>query len=639
MIDKFSQKISSALPKLSNLYKPALNFVKSVAVASVAVTVLLVGARQIGMLEPLELAAFDQMLRWRKDEGPDPRLLIVRITEGDIQRLKEWPISDRKVTHLLQNLERLEPRVIGLDLLRDVPLGDGRAELTKVLQKSKRIVGVCLLSDGTAEQPGSPPAPGLANSQVGFADLVVDPGGVLRRTAFFIKPPEPPGVEKHLCNNSSVPFLSSFGFQIVNLYLQQQGIKPGTSPQGNLMLGSTVINPLEKDSGGYKNANVGGYQLLINYRSARNVAQFANFADVLEGKIDPKLVKDRIVLIGYATDTVKDAFYTPYSAGKQNDQSMPGIVAHAQIVSQLLSAVLDGRPLFWFWPEWLEVLWIWGWSMVGAVLAWGIQQPLRFGLAGGALLGVSLGMGFGIFILGGWVPVVTPAIALMVTAGSVVLGDRFNKGGYGKVITDKVKQVFKIEIDQSKKEQQVAEITESEFFRELQQKKSELKTRKKEVSETGVSPTPAPETAESEAEDYFAQLQQKAKQQRRKVSEVSEESVSAEAIAPPENNHPIAEAIAHPENNHPTADAIAHPENNSPTAENPPDDGFADLAAKAKQMKRRRTQLEAENSNLTQGNPPDEGFADLAAKAKQMKRRRSPEKLEEVATEKKDEES
>ncbi|HLO51322.1 MAG TPA: CHASE2 domain-containing protein [Kamptonema sp.] len=584
MIAKFSQKISSVLPKLSNLYKPALTFAKSAAIASLAVTSLLIGARQLGMLEPLELGAFDQMLRWRTDEGPDSRLLIVRITEGDIQRLKEWPISDRKVTQLLKNLERLEPRVIGLDLLRDVPLGEGRAELTKLLKNSKRIVGVCLLSDGTPEQPGSPPAPGLAKDQVGFADLVVDPGGVLRRTAFFIKPLEPSGVEKHLCNNSSVPFLESFGFQIANRYLEQQGIKSGTSPQGKLMLGSTVFSSLEKNSGGYKNANVGGYQLLINYRSARKVAQFANFADVLEGKIDPKLVKDRIVLIGYATDTVKDAFYTPYSAGKQNDQSMPGIVVHAQIVSQILSAVLDRRPLFWFWPEWGAVLWIWGWSMVGAAIAWSIQQPLRFGIAAAAMMGVSLGIGFGFFMFGGWIPVATPAIALMATASSVVLADRFNKGGYGKVITDKVKQVFKIEIDQSKKEQQVAEITESEFFRELQQKKSELKGRKQEVPQTDVSPNQKSETAQSEPEDYFTQLQQKAKQQRVKVSEVSEESANVEAIADSASN------------------------NNVPPAENPPDEAFSDLAAKAKQMKRRRAAEKIEAAapeNVTEKKDPE----------------------------------
>lgn len=572
MIGKFAEKISSALSKPSNLHKSALAFAKSAALTSVVVTSLLIGARQIGILEPLELGAFDQMVRWRPDEGPDPRLLIVRITEGDIQKLKEWPISDHKVAEVLQNLERLEPRVIGLDLLRDVPLGEGRAKLTQILQNSKHIISVCLLSDGTVEQPGSPPAPGLKNDQVGFADLVVDSGGVLRRTAFFIQPPEPPGVDKHLCNDSSIPFLVSFGFQIANLYLQQQSIKSGTSPDGKLMLGSTVFTSLDKNSGGYKNANVGGYQLLINYRSPRNVAQYVNFIDVLENKIDPKLVKNRIVLIGYATDTVKDAFYTPYSAGKQNDQSMPGIVAHAQIVSQILSAVLDRRPLFWFWSESGEILWIWGWSMAGAALAWSIQQPLRFGLAGGGMLAVSLGIGFGIFLLGGWVPVATPAIALIASAGSVVLADRFNKGGYGKVITDKVKQVFKIEIDHSKKEQEVAEITDSDFFKELQQKRTDLKSRKRESSPSDVPQPQESETTDSQSEEYFTQLQGMAKQQRVKITQVSEESVSE---------------VAH-------AEQVAN--NHHPVAETPADEGFSDLVAQAKQMKKPRSSEKFEDS-------------------------------------------
>jgi len=569
MIGKFAEKISSALPKLSNLQKLALNFAKSAALTSIAVTSLLIGARQVSILEPLELGAFDQMVRWRPDEGPDPRLLIVRITEGDIQKLKEWPISDHKVAQILENLERLKPRVIGLDLLRDVPLGKGRTELIKLLNNSKDIISVCLLSDGTIEQPGSPPAAGLTKEQVGFADLVVDSGGVLRRTAFFIQPLEPPGVEKHLCNDSSVPFLTSFGFQIAHLYLKKQGIESGQSPEGNLMLGSTMFTALKKNSGGYKDINVGGYQLLINYRSPRNVAQYVNFIDVLENKIDPKLVKDRIVLIGYATDTVKDAFYTPYSGGNQKDQSMPGIVVHGQIISQILSAVLDKRPLFWFWSESTEILWIWGWSILGATLAWKIQQPLRFGLAGGGILAVSLGLSFGIFMLGGWVPVVTPAIALIVSAGSVVLADRFNKGGYGKVITDKVKQVFKIEIDQSKKEQEVAEIIDSEFFKELQQKKIELKGRKRESSPEKIPQLPESETesqtTESQTEDYFAQLGQKAKQQKAQGTQKNEEIATSDAIASPSTNH------------------------SDPAAETSGEEGFSDLIAKAKQMKKSRS--------------------------------------------------
>ncbi len=36
----------------------------------------------MGWLQPLELAAFDQMVRLDPEEEPDPRLPIVEITEG-----------------------------------------------------------------------------------------------------------------------------------------------------------------------------------------------------------------------------------------------------------------------------------------------------------------------------------------------------------------------------------------------------------------------------------------------------------------------------------------------------------------------------------------------------------------------------
>lgn len=545
MIGKFAEKISSALPKLSNLQKSALAFAKSVALTSVAVTSLLMGARQIGILEPLELGAFDQMVRWRPDEGPDPRLLVVGITEGDIQRLKEWPISDRKITEVLQKLEEQEPIAIGLDVLRDVPLGEGRPELTKYLQNTTRLIGVCKASDPTGDNPGSPPPTGLSKNQVGFADFGVDSGGVLRRALLFMKPPalndKNLSTEVHLCNDTSNT-LFSFALLLALSYLQTKQITPELTPDQSLKIGSTVIRKLQANDGGYKNIDDRGYQLLINYRSARNIAKLVNLTDVIENKIDPSFVKDKIVLIGYTSDTVKDYFYTPYSGSKQNDLAMPGVVAHAQVVSQILSAVLDKRPLFWFWSESGEILWIWGWSIVGGILAWKIQQPLRFGLAAGAMLAISLGLGFGIFILGGWIPVATPAIALLASAGSVVLADRFNKGGYGKVISDKVKQVFKIEIDQSKKEQEVAEIIDSEFFKELQQKKNDLKSRKRESS-----PNPAPQPQESE-----------------------NIATSDTNLSPGTNN-------------------------SNPEPETSAEEGFKDLIAKAKQMKKSRTTEKAED--------------------------------------------
>jgi adenylate cyclase len=511
-------------------------------------------------------------VRWRPEEQPDSRLLVVGITEGDIQKLNQWPISDRKIAEILQKLEKMQPAVIGLDVLRDVPLGDGREELTKVLQKSDRIIGVCLVTDGSRDNPGSPPPPGMPENRVGFADFGIDPGGILRRSLLFMKPPRIEGkssVDKHLCNDDS-QVLASFNLQLALRYLQGQKIYPHLAPDQSLWLGKTKLKRLESNDGGYTNADARGYQILINYRSRLKVANQVRITDVLEGKVDPHLVKDKIVLIGYTSETVKDVFYTPYSGRQQNNQYMPGIVAHAQVVSQILSAVLDNRPMFWFWPEWAEILWISGWSIVGGTLASRIAHPAKLGGTFAAMLSGCCAIGFGIFLLGGWVPVAAPALALILAASSIVSADRFNKAGYGKAIRDRVKQVFKIEIDQAKKAQQVAEITESDFFKELQQKKDKLRISKQETSEKAPSEpqkitagVPELPKAESQTDEYLAQLEEKAKQQKQRVAVPELESSSKTGVAP-------------------DAGGAAS------SAETKPDDEFSHLQAKAKQMRQRR---------------------------------------------------
>lgn len=570
-MSKISNKIRSAAAQLSQMYKPSLALAKSVLIASAAVTLSLMGARQLGILEPLELSAYDQMVRWRPEEQPDSRLLVVGITEADIQKLKQWPISDRKIAEILQKIDQMQPAVIGLDVLRDVPLGDGREELTKVLQKSDRMIGVCLVTDGSPDNPGSPPAPGLPENRVGFADFGVDPGGILRRALLFMKPPTIEGnssAQKHLCNNNS-QVLYSFNLQLALRYLQGQKISPQLAPDQSLWLGKTQLKQLASNDGGYTNIDVRGYQILINYRSKQQVANQVRITDVLEGKVDQKLVKDKIVLIGYTTETVKDLFYTPYSGRQQKNQFMPGIVAHAQVVSQILSAVLDNRPMFWFWPEWAEILWISGWSIVGGTLASRMAHPAKLTVTFAAMLSGCCAIGFGIFLLGGWVPVAAPALALILTGGSIVSAERFNKAGYGKAISDRVKQVFKIEIDQAKKEQQVAEITESDFFKELQQKKNKLRISKQETSEKAPSEpqeitasTPELPKVESQTDEYLAQLQEKAKQHKQGAA-VTESESGSKTVA---------------------SDAGS----GASSAETKHDDEFSDLQTKAKQMRQRR---------------------------------------------------
>ena len=572
-MSKISDKIRSAATQVSQMYKPSLAFAKSVLIASAAVTLSLMGARQLGILEPIELSVYDQMVRWRPEEQPDSRLLVVGITEADIQKLNQWPISDRKIAEILQKLEKMQPALIGLDVLRDVTLGDGRKELTKVLQKNDRIIGVCLVTDGSPDNPGSPPPPGMPENRVGFADFGVDPGGILRRSLLFMKPPTIEGnssVDKHLCNDNS-QVLYSFNLKLALHYLQGQKIYPKLDESDqSLWLGKTKLKRLQSNDGGYTNVDARGYQILINYRSRLQVANQVRITDVLEGKVNPHLVKDKIVLIGYTTETVKDLFYTPYSGQKQKNQFMPGIVAHAQVVSQILSTVLDNRPMFWFWPEWAEILWISGWSIVGGTLASRIAHPAKLGGTFAAMLSGCCAISFGIFLLGGWVPVAAPALALILTGTSIVSADRFNKAGYGKAIRERVKQVFKIEIDQAKKDQQVAEITESDFFKELQQKKDKLRISKQETSEKAPSEAqeitarvPELPKPESQTDEYLAQLQEKAKQQKQRVAVTEGESSSKTGVAPDAGG-------------------------GASSAETKPDDEFSHLQAKAKQMRQRR---------------------------------------------------
>jgi adenylate cyclase len=571
-MSKISNKIRSAAAQVSQMYKPSLAFAKSVLIASAAVTLSLMGVRQLGILEPIELSVYDQMVRWRPEEQPDSRLLVVGITEADIQKLKEWPISDRKIAEILQKLEKMQPAVIGLDVLRDVPLGDGREELTRVLQKSDRIIGVCLVTDGSPDNPGSPPPPGMPENRVGFADFDIDPGGILRRSLLFMKPPTMEGnssVDRHLCNDDS-QVLASFHLQLALRYLQGQKIYPHIARDKSLWLGKTQLKQLKSNDGGYTNVDARGYQILINYRSRRQVANQVRITDVLEGKVDPHLVKDKIVLIGYTTETVKDVFYTPYSGRLQNKQFMPGIVAHAQVVSQILSTVLDNRPMFWFWSEWAEILWISGWSIVGGTLASRIAHPAKLGGTFAAMLSGCGAIGFGIFLLGGWVPVAAPTLALILAGASIVSADRFNKAGYGKAIRDRVKQVFKIEIDQTKKDQQVAEIIQSDFFIELQQKKDKLRISKQETSEKAASEpqeitarVPELPKPESQTDEYLAKLEEKAKQQKQHVAVTGLESSSKTGVAPDAGG-------------------------GASSAETKPDDEFSHLQAKAKQMRQRR---------------------------------------------------
>jgi diguanylate cyclase (GGDEF)-like protein len=384
---------------------------------SFAVTAFLLALRQVGGLQAVELFAFDRLVMMQADRGADPRLLVVEVTEADIRRQREWPMSDQTLANLLNQLQMGNPKAIGIDIYRDIPQGDGQQALSAALQKPNVIAITGL---GMSEDDSIPPPPGMKPEQVGFNDFVIDPDGILRRSLLFasIEDDEP---------------LYSFALQLTLQYLGRQTAEPEaqfSADETALRIGTTEFLPLSPYSGGYDNINAAGYQLLLDYRSADSVARTVTLTEALEGKIKPEWIKDKIVLVGVTAPSMKDFFYTPYSAEKHEEHVMPGVVVHAQIVSQLLGNVLDGQPTFWYWPQGAEIAWIWGWAMAGGWVVWRMKRSALLGvtlLAGLASIG---GVCVLIFGLSGWIPMVTPALGLLLSSGALITYQVFYKSFY-----------------------------------------------------------------------------------------------------------------------------------------------------------------------------------------------------------------
>lgn len=373
------------------------------AITCIVVTGTILGVRHLGWLQPLELKAFDLMVQLRPDPGADPRLLVVTITEQDINTFKKWPISDRVLAKAIAEIARLEPTVIGLDIIRDIPYEPGNAELTAQL-KNPKVIPITFI--GNSEYDRAPPPPNIPKTRIGFSDLVLDPDGTVRRQLMFIPDEE------------STP--TSFSMQLAFNYLTSKKIETKVTENKELQLGNTVFPLLQSKSGGYQTINSQGYQIMLNYRSPKNVAKTVTLSQVLEGTLDPKLVKGKIVFIGITARTVRDIFSTPYSASFSERSLMPGVLIHATATSQILSAVLDGKKLFWFWDEWQEMLWIAVWGAVGGCLAWRLENTLNFMVSAIALGGILWGFTFFLFTQQGWISLIAPALAFAIVLGVII---------------------------------------------------------------------------------------------------------------------------------------------------------------------------------------------------------------------------
>jgi len=378
-----------------------------IVVASTLASTVVIGIRQMGWLQPLELGAYDRLMQLRPMPGPDPRLLVVAVTEADIQRYRSLSLPDQLYAQALQKLLKHQPRAIGLDIYRDFPVPPGHEALNRLWLSSDRLFAVTKLGNATHATIRPPAA--LSTDQVGFNDVTVDAGGIVRRSLLFL--PDDQG-------NT----LYSFSLRLALRYLADEGIEPrGSDADPHVMqLGKSIFTPLQPNDGGYVGADTAGYQVMLNYRGDQRAVTWVPLEDVLTERVAPELIRDRVVLIGNIAESGKDFFYTPFSSGLRDNQRMAGVFIHAQMVGQFIDAGLGDRAVIWFWPDSIENVWIVLWALIGGILAWRVRHPLALATAVAAALLLLLLTCYGLFLKLGWVPLVPPALTLLLSSGGVV---------------------------------------------------------------------------------------------------------------------------------------------------------------------------------------------------------------------------
>ncbi|WP_206044055.1 CHASE2 domain-containing protein, partial [Geitlerinema sp. P-1104] len=391
----------------------------TVLVASMLVTSLVMGGRSLGWLEQSELNAYDHLLRSRPAETMDERLLLVEITDEDIesQPVSERgnaSLSDRTLEDLLETLQRYEPNVIGLRLRRDQ---EAETEQLASLLQSPNFFAICRheVHDtvNSNERPifraGYPPPPETPEAQVGFLNTPRVRDDKNRRHYFaFLSPFQ------------DCPTQYSWDFMLASHYLLNHGIEIElTNKKQKQYFGNRAFRVLQKPSAAYQNLKDSGYQIMLNYRVNSSPFRHLSVAEILSGNFDPSWIQDKIILIGTnaPNEHKNNDVPTPYSPQRR----VSSLEVRGHMVSQIISAALDNRPIIWWWSNPVEVLWVLLWSIIGGLLSLRWHSPLQLG----GLISLSLALLYGIcwilFLQGGWIPLIPPALALMVSSFTIVV--------------------------------------------------------------------------------------------------------------------------------------------------------------------------------------------------------------------------
>ena len=214
---------------------------------------------------------------------------------------------------------------------------------------------VTKFADGSSAGVGPPPVV-KGTEKVGFNDIVVDSGGIVRRGLLFL--------------DDGQTALYSFALRLALHYLEPEGLGLGadSADESIVRLGPTTIYPLGPNDGPYIGLDPAATSSSRTTASAPGPSNGSRSVPSCGARCHPTMVRDRVVLIGVTAESVKDDFYTPLSAGLRRQAASSGRRDPCALRQSAPPDRDQGRAAA---PEpagWLGWLWIVLWAGLGAFL-------------------------------------------------------------------------------------------------------------------------------------------------------------------------------------------------------------------------------------------------------------------------------
>ena len=302
------------------------------------------------LVETLDRYLYDSRMRLQPAR-PNSRIVIVDVDERSLIEQGRWPWSRQTIARLVDVIAREGgAKAVGFDMVFAEPEASQDPALMRALAGQPVALGYYFSSELGAVSTGLlPPAVwpvsvlherGLsvtswngyganvvplqrAARTAGFFNPVVDRDGVVRALPLLAE------YRGQLYESLSVAVLRMY-FGSAPLTLRADGLRADSlafGPGGNQAVipiseGTTALVPFQGRGGA---------------QSSR--FRYVSADDVLSGRIEPRLFRDRIVLVGTSAPGLTDLRATPVS------EVYPGVEVHASLIAGALEGTVRTRPV------------------------------------------------------------------------------------------------------------------------------------------------------------------------------------------------------------------------------------------------------------------------------------------------------